>query len=280
MSGASNVPKPLTDNSHPTQPPIHVPRGLPAAQLPDLDAQHSPAPGPQPSQQPYESARAKLSPTAAASLTSQRSKHQAAKSLHLLHHPARHRSAQPHITDSNLADGGIASSSSNAEPDSLGGLSAQQRPQLQSPYAMCLLEQAKAQHGGNQQTQFAEAFSTEEGQPSDLTGSPKAGQMASRPKAEHMPDTLRAGHLSNSSRSGRSDSSFRAGRLDDSLRAGQSATSPAATRFTAASNYATPKRSLPDSANTQSAELIVISPETQTQEEVEIDLLSCSPAKR
>ena len=140
--------------------------------------------------------------------------------------------------------------------------------QLQSPYARHLKQQDKAQAETPLQRHSAVLHNAqaESDQIQEAIVSNRAGPYDSHAMAGQFVASPRAGHI---------DDQFREGRGRGLSGAGQCHGSPNA--LTAPQNvHTTPKRPSP----AHSKDLIVISPESQVQDDLEINLLSPSPAKR
>lgn len=153
-----------------------------------------------------------------------------------------------------------AGSSHDAEPEELQAFSTNAELSLQSPYARRLRQEEKAQ-----------TDSLSQQQPSLLLDSP--------------PEALESEVPGLSNRAGQCGSGLTGGGLcGDASRAAQSsrdahgAQSPDSPGglFARLGSHRSPKRG----AAADSQEVIVISPDSQTQDELEINLLSASPAKR
>ena len=181
---------------------------------------------------------------------------------------------------SSRTPGRQAGSSHDAELEELLAVNVTQDLLLQSPCARQLKQQANAHTESRLQSQSSKSTMIyhlpAELQEDHLPGGSRIpGQFVDSPRVEQHGNSLRAGQFVGSSTAAQGGGSPREGRYGNSPRAGQSAESPAA--MTARLGvHRSPKRN----AGACKEEVIVISPDSQSQEDLEINLLSPSPVKR
>lgn len=161
-----------------------------------------------------------------------------------------------------------AGSSHDAQLEQLLAYTASQELELQLPHASRVRQQDKSQAETPLQRHLTVLYNTqiESHQVEEPCVSSRTGLDDSHAMASQFVGSPRAGQL---------DDQFREGRVEGMSNAGHCQATPNA--LTAQLDvHTTPKR--PTAANSE--DVIVISPESQVQDDVEVDLLSPSPAKR